>query len=90
MVFILFMIYWGSIKSFFDEILYNDTEKALVQSIINIGRNFAMKTLAEGVECIEQVEILRDANCDIFQGYFFSKPLVKDDLVQYLNNKYKG
>ena len=76
-------------KSFVDEILYDESEKVLVQSIINIGKNFGMKTLAEGVESIEQVEILRDAKCDIFQGYYYSKPLLKDDLVKFLNKKYE-
>jgi len=72
-------------KSFIDEILYDEREKALVKSIINIGKNFGMKTLAEGVESLEQVEELKNSKCDIFQGYYFSKPLNKDDLIQYLH-----
>ena len=75
-------------KSFVDKILYDDTEKALVHSIINIGKNFGMKTLAEGVESIEQVKILQEAKCDIFQGYYYSKPLSLVDLTQYIQ-KYK-
>jgi len=74
-------------KSFVDEILYDESEKVLVQSIINIGKNFGMKILAEGVESIEQIEVLKEAECDIFQGYYYSKPLNKDDLVKFLNKK---
>jgi len=77
-------------KSFIDEILYDENEKVLVQSIINIGKNFGMITLAEGVESFEQVQELKNHNCDIFQGYYFSKPLSKHDLIKYLNKKYKG
>ncbi len=76
-------------KSFVDEVLYDKSEKALIQSIINIGKSFGMKTLAEGVESLSQVELLREFNCDIFQGYYFSKPLNKDDLVEYLKNQQK-
>ena len=74
-------------KSFIDEILYDKSERALVQSIINIGKNFKMKTLAEGVETLEQVQILKENNCDVFQGYYYSKPLNYDNLVEYLKQK---
>ncbi|EQB40400.1 hypothetical protein M947_00965 [Sulfurimonas hongkongensis] len=71
-------------KSFIDKILYDESEKILVESIINIGKNFHMKTLAEGVECIEQVNELKRSKCDIFQGYYYSKPLSKEDLKKFL------
>ena len=71
-------------KAFIDKILYDKKEKALIQSIINIGKNFGMKTVAEGVESIEQILELKEANCDIFQGYYYSKPLSKKDLRVFL------
>ncbi|WP_229860162.1 bifunctional diguanylate cyclase/phosphodiesterase [Candidatus Sulfurimonas baltica] len=73
-------------KSFIDKILYDKSERALVQSIINIGKNFNMKTLAEGVETQEQVDVLKNYKCDIFQGYYYSKPLSYDNLLQYLKH----
>ena len=76
-------------KSFVDDILYDSNANALVNSIINIGKNFSMKTLAEGVESLEQVEKLKDFSCDIFQGYYFSKPLTIEDLEIYINNREK-
>ena len=76
-------------KSFVDDILYDTNANALVSSIINIGRNFTMKTLAEGVESLEQVEELKEFSCDIFQGYYFSKPLTIEDLEIYINNREK-
>jgi diguanylate cyclase (GGDEF)-like protein len=74
-------------KSFIDKILYDESEKALVQSIINIGKNFNMKTLAEGVESDEQIKVLKAAHCDIFQGYYYSKPLSKENLIEFLNKE---
>ena len=71
-------------KSFVDEILNADEDKAMVESIINMGKNLCMDTLAEGVETKAQVDMLRAFGCDIFQGYYFSKPLVKDDLIDFL------
>lgn len=72
-------------KSFVDDILHDKSAKALVSSIINIGKNFSMKTLAEGVESLEQVNELKEFSCDIFQGYYFSKPLSIEDLQIYIN-----
>ncbi|EHP31095.1 diguanylate cyclase/phosphodiesterase (GGDEF & EAL domains) with PAS/PAC sensor(s) [Sulfurimonas gotlandica GD1] len=74
-------------KSFIDKILYDENEKALVQSIINIGKNFNMKTLAEGVESNDQVKVLKALNCDIFQGYYYSKPLSKENLIEFLKKE---
>ena len=49
-----------------------------------------MKVTAEGVETEEQIEFLIKENCDIFQGYYFSKPLsVKDiekDILESSDN----
>jgi EAL domain-containing protein (putative c-di-GMP-specific phosphodiesterase class I) len=73
-------------KSFVDEMLNIDEDKAMVESIINMGKNLSIDTLAEGVETKVQADMLRDFGCDIFQGYYFSKPLEKDDLADFLKD----
>ena len=40
--------------------------------------------MCEGTETKEQVDILKEYGCDVFQGYYFSKPLPKDDLVKFI------
>lgn len=72
-------------KSFVDDILKDKYAKTMIQSIIDIGKNFNMKLLAEGVETKEQYELLTSLNCDLFQGYYFSKPLTKESLCDFLN-----
>lgn len=74
-------------KSFIDEIAYDSSERKLVQSIIEIGKNFGMQTVAEGVESQEQLKILRDLGCDIIQGYFYSKPLTLEQLYLYVTKE---
>jgi EAL domain-containing protein (putative c-di-GMP-specific phosphodiesterase class I) len=71
-------------KSFVDVILHTNEDNAMVNSIIKMGQNLRMATLAEGVETEEQAELLRHFGCDIFQGYFFAKPLSKDELRAFL------
>lgn len=47
----------------------------VVETAIELARKLGMKTVAEGVETFTQVEFLRNADCDMVQGYVFSKPL---------------
>lgn len=70
-------------KSFVDHITNNETDQAMVKSIIGIGKNLNMRVLAEGVETAEHAKILENAGCDLFQGYHFSHPLKIEDLYDY-------
>ena len=49
-----------------------------------------VKTVAEGVENIKQIEYLKNIGCDIVQGYYYSKPLSKIEFEKYIheNNIY--
>ena len=49
--------------------------KDVIKSVINLAQALNLKTVSEGVEISEQVEFLRDMNCDLIQGYVFFKPL---------------
>jgi EAL domain-containing protein (putative c-di-GMP-specific phosphodiesterase class I) len=62
-------------RSFVSRIQENNENKEIVRTIILLAKNLGMGVIAEGVETKEQVEILRDLNCEHAQGYFFSKPL---------------
>lgn len=70
-------------KSFVDYITTNSTDKAMVESIIGMGKKIGLSVLAEGVEDRQQADILLAAGCDLFQGYFFSKPLSIEELKKY-------
>ena len=72
-------------KSFVDHIVNNKNDCAMVSSIITMGKNLGMTVLAEGVENKQQATILQDAGCDIYQGYYFSKPLNLVDLEKYID-----
>jgi len=70
-------------KSFVDFITEDQTDKEMVKSIIAMGKNLGLSVLAEGVETQEQVKILQQTNCDIFQGYYFSKPISINELESF-------
>lgn len=73
-------------KSFVDDILIDDVSKNMVESIISIGKKFNLKIVAEGIETLEQKELLESYGCSIFQGYYYSKPLKKNDLLNFIEN----
>lgn len=73
-------------KSFVDDILTDKEALSMVASIITIGKKLHMTILAEGIENIEQKEILESYGCDLFQGYFYSKPLKINDLKKYISS----
>lgn len=71
-------------KSFVDEI-HLPSSKALVESIIAIGKHMNLQVIAEGTESLEQVEQLANMNCSKFQGYYFSKPLPANEFIVWIS-----
>jgi EAL domain-containing protein (putative c-di-GMP-specific phosphodiesterase class I) len=47
---------------------------SIVRAVVGLGKSLGIKTIAEGVETLEQLDRLRDKGCDEVQGYFFSRP----------------
>ncbi|NSL55430.1 putative bifunctional diguanylate cyclase/phosphodiesterase [Uliginosibacterium aquaticum] len=68
-------------QSFVRDIVDDADEAAIVHTIIQLGRNLKMRTLAEGVETESQLAFLRVEGCREAQGYLFSKPLPADDFL---------
>ncbi|RJQ24318.1 MAG: GGDEF domain-containing response regulator [Nitrospiraceae bacterium] len=70
-------------KSFVRDIADPDN-KAIIGAIIAMAHNLKLKTLAEGVEDMEQIEFLRSLGCDEIQGYLFSRPLPADEFKEMM------
>ena len=51
------------------------TDMRLVRLILDIAKSLGLRVVAEGVETKGQLTLLKDAGCDIVQGYYFSRPL---------------
>ena len=67
-------------RSFIRELKVNTVDASIVSTIVNLGHELNLNVVAEGVETIEQFELLRSMNCDAVQGFFFSRPLPASDL----------
>ncbi len=52
-----------------------ERSKTILQMIINLSKQLGMPVISEGVETKEQVQYLAKSGCDMFQGYYFAKPM---------------
>ncbi len=68
-------------KSFIDHVTSNEYDEQLVDTMIQLAHNRKINVIAEGVETPEQLERLRKMNCDMVQGYLFSKPVCEADML---------
>lgn len=77
--------------SFIREIVQNPQDRAIVGAIISIAKALSLKTIAEGIETTEQLEIIQQMGCEIGQGYFWDAPLKSEDIQEkYLLQLYKA
>lgn len=71
-------------KSFVGRLEQSLEDQAIIHTILTLGKKLGMEVVAEGVETIEQVHMLKDESCDYGQGYFFAKPLSREDAWELL------
>jgi EAL domain-containing protein (putative c-di-GMP-specific phosphodiesterase class I) len=74
-------------KSFVDHIVSSAEAASLVEMILQLAKNLGMRTVAEGVEELSQLETLREMGCHLIQGYYFSKPLPAGELQTFLQQE---
>ncbi|MCR4611135.1 MAG: EAL domain-containing protein, partial [Lachnospiraceae bacterium] len=70
--------------SFVRNMLEDDMSLKLVQLIIDIASFLDVPVIAEGVETKEQLDTLIDLNCDLIQGYYFSKPVPANEFEEFI------
>jgi diguanylate cyclase (GGDEF)-like protein len=62
-------------RVFIDEIVSRPEDASIVRAIVSLAHSLRLKVVAEGVETPAQLDFLRTAGCDEYQGYHFSRPL---------------
>ena len=65
-------------QSFSRKMLENQESENIVDAIISLAKNLNLKTIAESVETEQQLNLLKQKQCDEIQGYYFSKPVPAD------------
>lgn len=73
-------------KSMIDRIAVDENMKLLCESMMDTCNKFGYNIVAEGVETVEQLSVLRGMNCNAIQGYYYCKPLsIKDFEEKYFS-----
>lgn len=73
-------------RSFVREIASKSSDRRLVEAIVVMSRGLGLLVVAEGVETIEQDALLRDLNCNLVQGNFYSRPMPAQDITALLTD----
>ncbi len=71
-------------QSFIEGIPDDADSRAIVHAMIAVAKHFKLKVVAEGVESLEQVQYMREIGCEFAQGFFYSRSLTADNILEYL------
>ncbi len=74
-------------RSFIQELETGSDDMTLVQTTIALAHGLGLKVVAEGIEKQQQLQILKDEQCDFGQGYLYSKPIPAKKFEQMFINK---
>ena len=79
-------------KYFIDNLMGEDLKKPITSDIISMAHKLGYYVIAEGVEHEKQKQYLIDHNCDLMQGYFYSRPLSQESAIEILikTNNYEN
>ena len=72
-------------KAFVTTVMVSTESRAVVESIIGLGHSLGLRVVAEGVEDAATLQYLRDAACDLAQGYFIARPMSGDAALAWLS-----
>lgn len=74
-------------KSFINDITNNIQNENIVKIIMLMAKNIGIKVIAEGVEREEQLEKIKEIECDEVQGYLLSKPISEKEIIEFILKK---
>ena len=77
-------------RYFVDEIMSTKRGRIIIENSVTMSKQLGLTVVAEGVETKDQVDFLKAINCDVAQGYYYSKPVDMDEFERMLLKINKG
>nr|WP_239987028.1 EAL domain-containing protein [Pseudomonas syringae] len=73
-------------RAFIKDITSNHEDAAITRAVIVLAHELGLNVIAEGVETVDQLELLVTYGCDQMQGYLFSKPVISDECAAMIKS----
>jgi EAL domain-containing protein (putative c-di-GMP-specific phosphodiesterase class I) len=73
-------------RSFIADLETDDSDRAICRAMISVARGLNMEVVAEGIETEYQLQFLRDAGCEIGQGFLLDRPMKVGDFIERLQS----
>ncbi|HEX9986158.1 MAG TPA: EAL domain-containing protein [Thermoanaerobaculia bacterium] len=74
-------------QAFVHDITSDTADAAIVSAVIAMAHSLELTVVAEGVETAEQLEMLRQKDCDLIQGFYYSRPIPAGELEELLQRE---
>ncbi len=74
-------------QEFVKDIVVDSNDVAIAKAVIQMAQSLNLEVIAEGVETIEHLKILRTLQCNKIQGYLFSRPLPVEEVEEFLKKE---
>jgi diguanylate cyclase (GGDEF)-like protein len=74
-------------QSFVKSCIRSMEDQEIIRAIVSLGHSLDLRIVAEGVESVAQMELLRAIGCDELQGYFIGYPMSADEYVRFITAK---
>ncbi|MCR5591572.1 MAG: EAL domain-containing protein [Lachnospiraceae bacterium] len=71
-------------RFFLDEIMSTDRGKIIVEASVRMAKQLGLSVIAEGVETQEQLDFLTSINCDMVQGFYYSRPVPEEEFESFM------
>jgi len=68
-------------RSFLNDVESSEESRAIIASIIYMAHSLKLSTVAEGIENDKQLDYIKSQHCDVYQGFYFSRPLPIDEIT---------
>ena len=66
------------------EVEFNAADRAIIEALLKLGETIGFKVVLEGVETVEQRDLLRSMGCRLAQGYFYAAPVPAADVLSLI------
>ena len=69
-------------RKFMESMIVSDKGKLILEQVVSMANKLELGLLAEGVETKEQIDLLQNIGCDQVQGYYYAKPMPKEEFYE--------